>query len=43
MLKKSKLNFSLGDAFVLQSAKSVHAKVLTGDLDFEGVKEAEML
>ncbi len=41
--KKERPNFSLGDAFVLYSARSMQAKVLTGDPDFEGLKEAEML
>jgi predicted nucleic acid-binding protein len=36
-------NFSLGDAFVLSAARMVHAKVLTGDPDFESVVEAIML
>lgn len=42
-IKKSKPNFSFGDAFVLQTAKDLGAKVLTGDPDFKGIKEAEML
>ncbi len=42
-IKKSKHNFSFGDAFVLQTAKDLGAKVLTGDPDFDGIKEAEML
>lgn len=41
--KKSSPNFSLADAFVLHSAISKQAKVLTGDSDFKGIKEAEML
>lgn len=36
-------NFSLADAFVLQLARKLRAKVLTGDPDFEGIKEAELL
>jgi predicted nucleic acid-binding protein len=42
-IKKSKSNFSLADAFALQTARKLHAKVLTGDPDFKGIKEAEML
>lgn len=42
-IKKRKPNFSLGDAFVLQTARSSNARVLTGDPDFEGIKEADML
>ena len=41
-VKKKIPNFSLGDAFVLQTAKSINAKVLTGDPDFDGIKEAVM-
>jgi predicted nucleic acid-binding protein len=36
-------NFSLADAFALQCARSNGAKVLTGDPDFRGLKEAEFL
>ena len=42
-VKKKIPNFSLGDAFVLQTAKSLDARVLTGDPDFRGIKEAVML
>lgn len=42
-IKKSSPNFSLADAFTLQTAKHLGAKVLTGDPDFKGIKEAEML
>ncbi len=42
-IKKRRPNFSLADAFVLQTAKSLNARVLTGDSDFEGIKEADML
>jgi predicted nucleic acid-binding protein len=34
-------NFSLADAFVLQLARKLRAKVLTLDPDFKGIKEAE--
>ncbi len=36
-------DFSLVDAFVLQLARKLDAKVLTGDSDFRGIKEAEFL
>jgi predicted nucleic acid-binding protein len=39
---KSK-NFSFADSFVLQLARKVGAKVLTGDPDFKGFREAEFL
>ena len=42
-LKAKVPNFSLADAFVLQAARKLGAKVLTGDPDFRGLKEAELL
>lgn len=36
-------NFSFADSFVLQLARKVGAKVLTGDPDFRGLKEAELV
>jgi len=36
-------NFSLADAFVLEAARRMKIKVLTGDPDFRGIKEAEIL
>jgi len=33
-------NFSLADAFVLQLARKTGSKILTGDPDFRGIKEA---
>jgi len=36
-------NFSLADAFVLQLARKTGAKVLTGDPDFRGIKETEII
>ena len=36
-------NFGLADAYVLQLARKLEAKVLTGDPDFRGIKEAEFL
>jgi PIN domain nuclease of toxin-antitoxin system len=41
--KKSRPNFSLADAFALYTARRLHAKVLTGDPGFKGLKEAIML
>ncbi|MDV3277495.1 MAG: PIN domain-containing protein [Nitrososphaerales archaeon] len=42
-LKPRRPNFSLADSYVLQLAKKLGAKVLTGDPDFKGIKEAEIL
>lgn len=42
-IKKTQPNFSLGDAFVLQSARSLGVKVLTGDPDFKNIKDVELL
>lgn len=42
-IKKKRPNFSLGDAFVLQTARKLGARVLTGNPDFDGLKEADML
>ena len=42
-IKKKTPNFSLGDAFVLQTARKFAAKILTGDPDFAGIKEAEII
>jgi predicted nucleic acid-binding protein len=41
--KKLSPNFSLPDSFVLQLARKLGAKVLTGDPDFRKVKEAELI
>jgi len=41
---KAKLpSFGLADSFVLQLARKLGARVLTGDPDFRGIKEAELL
>jgi len=40
--KSERSNLSLADSFVLQSARKLGAKVLTGDPDFQGVKDAEL-
>jgi len=42
-LKRTVPNFSFGDSFVLQLARRLDANVLTGDPDFSGLKEAELL
>ena len=36
-------NFSLADAFVLQLARKMDARIITDDPDFRGLKEAELL
>lgn len=42
-LKAKSPSFGLADSFVLQLARKLGAKVLTGDPDFRGIKEAELL
>lgn len=42
-IKKNRTNFSFGDAFALNTAKSMHAKVITGDPDFSGLREAVLI
>lgn len=42
-MRKRRSNFSLADAFVLQAARSKAARVLTGDPDFKGINEAEVV
>ena len=42
-IKRDVHNFSLADAFTLQTARGVGAKVLTGDPDFKNIKDAEFL
>jgi len=42
-MKSKNSNFGLADAFVLAAARKLRAKVLTGDPDFEGIADAEML
>lgn len=42
-VKKGRPNFSLADAVVLQLARKEKARVLTGDPDFRGIEEAEMI
>lgn len=36
-------NFSFADSFVLQLSRKVGGKVLTGDPDFRGLKEVELV
>ena len=42
-VKSKSPNFGLANSFVLQLARKVGAKVLTGDPDFEGLGEAEFV
>ena len=42
-VKTKSANFGLADAFVLQLARKVNCKVLTGDPDFKGLREAELI
>ncbi len=42
-IKAERPNFSLADAFVLHAARKLKAKVLTGDPDFQGLRDAIML
>jgi predicted nucleic acid-binding protein len=41
--KRKASNFSSADSFVLQLALKVGGKVLTGDPDFRGIKEAQVV
>ena len=41
--KKDRKHISLADIFVLLTAKKLNAKVVTGDEDFRGLKEALMI
>ena len=42
-MRKTKRDFELADAYVLAVARTVDAKILTGDPHFRGVKEAGMI
>jgi predicted nucleic acid-binding protein len=42
-MQRNLKDFGLADAFVLATARKLKAKVLTGDMHFEGVKEAVLL
>jgi predicted nucleic acid-binding protein len=41
--KLTRPNFSLGDSFVLQLARKLGCRLLTGDPDFRGIEEADLL
>lgn len=42
-MRISAKNFSMSDAVILATANSVGGKVVTGDKDFSGIKEAIMI
>lgn len=42
-MKETTPNFSLADAFVLQTARKHGCRILTGDPDFRGMKEARIM
>jgi len=42
-VKERSANFGFADSFVLQLARKIGAKVLTGDPDFKGLREAEFV
>ena len=42
-LRKNRKHIGLADVFVLLTARRVHAKVLTADQDFKGLKEVVLL
>jgi predicted nucleic acid-binding protein len=42
-VKPKSPNFGLADSFVLQLARKIGAKVLTGDSDFKGLRDAEYI
>ena len=42
-MKSDRRSFGLADAFVLSAALKLGARVLTGDPDFKGLKDVEML
>ncbi len=39
-MRKNNANFGMADAVILSTARRLKARVLTGDPDFKGVKEA---
>jgi predicted nucleic acid-binding protein len=41
--KKARRHIGLADTFVLQTARKLRGKVVTGDEDFRGLKEAVMI
>ncbi|MDP4012468.1 MAG: PIN domain-containing protein [Candidatus Nanoarchaeia archaeon] len=42
-IKSKRKHFSVADIFVLLTARKLNAKVVTGDEDFRGLKEAIMI
>ena len=42
-MRKKHENFGLADAIILETARTLNAKVLTGDRHFRAVKEARLL
>ncbi len=42
-MRKQRKDFGLADAYVLATAKKLKAKIVTGDLHFENIKEAVLL
>jgi predicted nucleic acid-binding protein len=42
-MRKTQKDFGLADAYVLATARRLNAKVLTGDLHFKNIKDAEMI
>ncbi len=42
-IKKEIKDFGLADAFVLQTARKLNAKIITGDPHFKGFKEAILI
>jgi predicted nucleic acid-binding protein len=42
-MRRTKKDFGLADAYVLAIARRIKSKVLTGDLHFNGVKEAILI
>ena len=42
-MRKTLKDFGLADAYILATARRLHAKVLTGDLHFKNIKDAVMI
>jgi predicted nucleic acid-binding protein len=42
-MRKTEKDFGLADAYVLETARKLKSKVLTGDKHFRNVKEAVLL
>jgi predicted nucleic acid-binding protein len=43
VIKKERCHMGLADVFVLQTARKLKGKVVTGDEDFRGIKEVVMI